>query len=202
MNTEMQDARFVQYDQLVEPEIADAIEQLFISNKFPWYFFANVNYSTPAFTGHAGIARDDPRFQESFGFSNLIFPGNRPSSPRFKLSKKILAAFLGKQGLASANLLRIKANLLVRSSSPNCPRPFTPHVDIPKPHWVLIYYVNDSDGDTVILDKMYPDCSNAVVLHSVSPKKGRAILFDGRHYHCGTSPSKHDTRIVLNYDFM
>jgi hypothetical protein len=201
-STEMQKMRFVQYDQLVEPEIADAIEQLTISKKFPWYLFANVNYSSPACAGHAGIARDDPRFRESFGFSNLIFPGSRPNSSRFQLSKKIFAAFLNRQGLVSTNLLRIKANLLVRSTSADGPRPFTPHVDIPKPHWVLIYYVNDSDGDTVILDKTYPDSSNAVILHSVSPKKGRAILFDGRHYHCGTCPSEHDFRIVLNYDFL
>lgn len=30
---------------------------------------------------------------------------------------------------------------------------------------------------------------------------GRMILFDGRHYHCGTSPTRHDTRVVINYDF-
>ena len=98
-------------------------------------------------------------------------------------------------------LLRVKANLLVRSAEPN-PRPFTPHVDVPKPHWAMIYYVNDSDGDTVIFDKMYPDPENAVVLHSISPKKNRAIMFDGRHYHSGTVPAKHDARIVINFDFL
>ena len=42
----------------------------------------------------------------------------------------------------------------------------------------MIYYVNDSDGDTVILDKTFPDKEDAAVLHTVSPKKGRAVLFD------------------------
>ena len=41
------------------------------------------------------------------------------------------------------------------------------------------------------------------VLHAVTPKKGRAILFDGRHYHCGTSPAKHDVEscsIMISFD--
>jgi hypothetical protein len=194
--------RFIQCDDLVEPAAADAIERLMTSSKFPWNFYPNVNYTVPPPEGHPGVFGADERFQDSFGFASLIFPGNEPNSPWFDSARRLLEAFLNRHGLVPTKLLRIKANLLVRSAVPGGPRPFTPHVDLPTPHWVMIYYVNDSDGDTLILDKTYPDWVGAAVVHAVSPKKGRAILFDGRHYHCGTGPARHDVRIVLNYDFV
>jgi hypothetical protein len=189
-------------DDLVPPSVADAIEREMASPRFPWFYYANVNYGdTPPTDRPGAYPQDDPRFEDSFGFSSLLFPGFEPTSPWLEHPKIVFEAFTKRHGLAPKQMVRIKANLLVRSAIPN-PRPFTPHVDLPQPHWVMIYYVNDSDGDTVILDKTHPDWQNAAVLHTVSPKKGRAVLFDGRHYHCGTSPARHDVRIVLNYDFI
>jgi hypothetical protein len=193
--------QFIVCDDLVSPEAADAIERMMASPGFPWFYYANVNYGDKPPADRPGAYGADPRFEDSFGFSSLLFPGYEANSPWLEHPKLIFETFVKRHGLSPTQMVRIKANLLVRSAVP-APRPFTPHVDLPKPHLVLIYYVNDSDGDTVILDKTFPDWENAAVLHSVSPKKGRAILFDGRHYHCGTSPACHDARIVLNYDFI
>jgi hypothetical protein len=193
--------KFIVCDDVVEPAVADAIEESMSSHQFPWFFYANVNHGKKPPAGHTGVFHGDPRFEDSFGFSSLLFPGNEPHSPLLQRPRQVFEAFTKRHSLTPKQMIRIKANLLVRSAN-TAPRPFTPHVDLPQPHLVLIYYVNDSDGDTVILDKTYPDWANAAVLHSVAPKKGRAILFDGRHYHCGTLPAKHDTRIVLNYDFV
>jgi hypothetical protein len=196
--------RFIQCDDLVEPAVADEIERLMVSGGFPWYFQPNVNNTIrpEQRRDHPTVIADDPRFEESFGFSHVIFPTGEPNSPLFQYPKHLFEAFLNKHRLLPTKLIRVKANLLVRSSAPDGPRPFAPHVDLPTPHWVMIYYVNDSDGDTVILDKRFPDRENAAVLRTVSPKKGRAILFDGAHYHCGTCPSRHDARVVFNYDFV
>jgi hypothetical protein len=133
---------------------------------------------------------DDTRYDESFGFSHLLFPASDPTAPWLAHPKAILESFLNRHRLMPTKLIRVKANLLARASNP---KPFSPHVDMPGPHWVMIYYVNDSDGDTLILDKTYPDRENTSIVHAVNPKRGRAILFDGRHYHCGTCPTRHDT---------
>lgn len=198
--------QFIQCDDLVQPPVADEIERTFLSRGFPWYFYPNVNNSIPpeARQNHPTIITDESRYEESFGFSHLLFPTEQLNSPWMHYPKLLFEAFLNRYRLRPNRVLRIKANLLVRTASPEAQRPFAPHVDLPTPHWVMIYYVNDSDGDTVILDKTYPaaDRANATVLHTVSPKKGRAILFDGRHYHCGTCPARHDTRVVFNYDFV
>jgi hypothetical protein len=195
---------FIECDDLVEPTVADEIERLMVSGGFPWFFYPNVNSTVRPEDrpNHPTVIYDESRWDESFGFSHLLFPTKEPDSPLFHYPKLLFERFLDRQNFRAERLLRVKANLLVRSAAPNGARPFSPHVDMPMPHWVLIYYVNDSDGDTVILDKQFPNRENPAVLRSVSPKKGRAIMFDGRHYHCGTSPARHDVRIVFNYDFV
>ena len=65
----------------------------------------------------------------------------------------------------------------------------TPHVDMEGKHHTSVYYVNDSDGDTVIGDKR------------VSPKANRVVIFDGDIIHYGHSPCKHNNRIIINSNY-
>lgn len=84
------------------------------------------------------------------------------------------------------------------------------HVDSPIDHLVVLYYVNDSDGDTIIVDKKLQgerDLSVDVnlkvedhkIIQKVSPKMGRAVIFDGRYYHTAEQP-KHNMRCVINFN--
>lgn len=82
----------------------------------------------------------------------------------------------------------------------------TYHVDYPKPHKVLLYYVNESDGNTIILKQRYPFAYNKVsglttgeVLQEITPKKGRVVMFDGAQFHSSTVPTK-NLRCVINLD--
>lgn len=72
---------------------------------------------------------------------------------------------------------------------------YSPHVDLPYQHTVVFYYVNDADGDTVFFNQ-----DNKVV-KSVSPKKGRLIIFDGSLYHGGGIP-KHGPRCAINFNIL
>ena len=69
------------------------------------------------------------------------------------------------------------------------------HTDIPFPHWVCLYYITDSDGDTIFFN------DNEEEIKRVSPKKGRIVFFDGTLKHCASIPSK-SSRIVLNTNFI
>lgn len=79
---------------------------------------------------------------------------------------------------------------------------YAPHTDRPEPHLGLIYYVNDSDGDTIFFED--PTMENQWkpnIIERVSPKKGRIVLFDGSHLHAGGYPS--DTpRCIVNYNLI
>lgn len=72
---------------------------------------------------------------------------------------------------------------------------YSPHVDLPYQHTVVFYYVNDADGDTVFFDH------NHQVIKSVSPKKGRLIIFDGTLYHGGGIPKK-GPRCAINFNIL
>ena len=70
------------------------------------------------------------------------------------------------------------------------------HVDSDESHMVCIYYVNDSDGDTVILG----DPSDTQ-FQRVRPVANRLLCFNGKHMHTGCSPSKTKHRILINANF-
>ena len=60
--------------------------------------------------------------------------------------------------------------------------------------YVLIYYVNNSDGDTLFFDK------ELNITNRIAPNKGKILLFDGDLLHAGTNPKVSDKRIILNID--
>jgi len=69
---------------------------------------------------------------------------------------------------------------------------YQPHTDRPEEHLGLIYYVNDSDGDTIFFE-------GDKELQRVTPKKGRIVLFDGSTLHAGGFPTD-NPRCIVNYN--
>ena len=72
---------------------------------------------------------------------------------------------------------------------------YAAHQDFPFKHTVVLYYVNDADGDTVFFD------NDNNIVQSVSPKRGRVVVFDGLLYHGGGIPKK-SPRCVVNFDIL
>jgi hypothetical protein len=99
---------------------------------------------------------------------------------------------------------RIKANLLWPNANRKNPNSYhRPHADHGRGDAnTLIYYVNDSDGDTVIFDKIWTgeDPGQLTVSERIRPKRGSAILFDSVRYHASSSPTT-DVRSVINFIF-
>ena len=91
---------------------------------------------------------------------------------------------------------RIKSNLCFNVSGYKKTNYQPIHLDKPsKGYMSLLYYVNDSDGDTIFFDK------NIKMTKRVNPKKNRAILFDSNILHSGSNPIKSKKRIVINTIF-
>lgn len=94
---------------------------------------------------------------------------------------------------------------LIKNTSKND----TIHVNRDIPHLVMIYYVNESDGDTILYDKTLKDIPFEVecpedycelnITHRISPKKGRILFFDGSVYHAPSAPTK-STRCIITLD--
>ena len=74
----------------------------------------------------------------------------------------------------------------------------SPHIDIVDDHFVMLYYVCDSDGDTIIYNEQEKS-DNYTIQKRITPKQGRVVLFDGSYYHTAEQPLN-NIRCVVNYD--
>ena len=102
--------------------------------------------------------------------------------------------------------IKLKSNLQVPAPNPNKYLHNTPHIDIEDniPNaYTLIYYVNDSDGDTIIFNEMYNQSPNKkfTINQRITPKMGKAVIFPTHQFHCGSNPINTKARIVINYNF-
>ena len=93
--------------------------------------------------------------------------------------------------LGLEDVFRSRARLtLPRPELPEAERIDNVHVDYSFPHLVLIYYVNSTDGDTIIYE-------NNKIVERVAPRRGRCMLFDGSLLHA-SSTSTLSPRIIIN----
>ena len=79
----------------------------------------------------------------------------------------------------------------------------TPHLDRTEPHLVFLYYVTDSDGDTIIYNYRsknkddIPYFEDVKELKRVTPKQGRVVVFNGLNWHTAEQPSN-NVRCIIN----
>ena len=88
------------------------------------------------------------------------------------------------------------------------------HVDMSVDHIAIVYYINNTDGNTVFLNNKMGntgeflqhnfksiDVDGFETLNKIQPKKGRAVIFDGNIHHYGEYPTITD-RYVINFDLV
>jgi hypothetical protein len=82
-----------------------------------------------------------------------------------------------------------------------------PHIDYPYDNITTIFYLNDSDGDTVLFDEYGKDVntiysqSTLKEVHRVTPKANRLLIYEGNRLHTGNSPTKNKRHVLLNSNF-
>lgn len=161
--------------------ISDPILQLLESDHIPW-IFCNEGVKEIETEGYY----DSPQFTHTVVEEDYV--GHIPPVIQ-DLWKYILKTHPDVKD-KFIKLYRIKCNMVTRGIDT---APHVPHLDRYTPHTVMIYYVNDSDGDTIIFDGQEQI--------SVAPQKGKYVIFDGNLKHCGTSPIKHNHRLLINFNF-
>lgn len=98
------------------------------------------------------------------------------------------------------NVWRMKSNLMFKNKTS---KSNTPHIDSNKKHIAMIYYVNDSDGETTIYNKVRGDDLRRMrPIKKFKPRKGSFLVFDGEKYHSSRPPQNHDLRCVINFDLL
>ena len=184
------------FDDIIDLDHQNKIKSILTTEKkykdlyFPWYLTPDVTVSRannsqkrPAFF-HGFVAEDEG----SVGRVDSIF--HDLFTPLIlnvcdKLNKKEVDVLQGR------SFFQLPLNFKGE-------RRDTPHIDTLKDHFVMLYYVCDSDGDTLIYNEKSK--SDIYTLQKrVTPKQGRVILFDGSFYHTGEQPLN-NVRCVVNYN--
>ena len=162
----------------------------------------------------------------ALGYRNTSGEEDIVSQEYYNVGIHLLEMFKYQTGMNVNRILRMKINKQIRHIDPtydeNCCNNI--HTDFDIPHKTLLYYLNDSDGDTMIFNERFkrpPIPSNdpeerAIQLENyikdrevnctlaerVTPKKGRFVCFDGLRYHAPSNPIKHDSRYIFNINFI
>jgi hypothetical protein len=96
--------------------------------------------------------------------------------------------------------VRVKYNILVRNPESLPYNYNTPHHDALSNAYSIVYYCNDSDGDTFLFNEFYdgknPD--KLTIAQRVTPKKNRCVIFESNRMHASSSPMYSKDRKVIN----
>lgn len=144
---------------------------------FDWHFMPDVTYV------EEGEGINTP------GFANLLVNGQKRSGQE-DLFMSPLIEYLHRSNQKLGALHRMRLGMTLNNSNEEHNNK---HIDFNFAHQVGLYYLNDSDGDTLVWDDD--------IVTRVSPKKGTFFVFDGAFPHASSCPKEHSTRIVLTYNF-
>lgn len=166
----------------VHSDISNKLEQLICSEQFPWYF------NTNTVGNDIGRVSSENNF-EGFQFVHGLYRDHVPQSGFFN---DIVPVLTDIKEMQFEFFNRIKLNLNLRSHTEYVHLPV--HVDTHNPKYTsMIYYVNDSDGDTLFFD------NNNTIIERVTPEKGKVIFFKSNIPHAAQNPIKNEKRIIINF---
>tara|TARA_R110002020_G_scaffold4968_3_gene21240 strand:- start:1518 stop:2120 length:603 start_codon:yes stop_codon:yes gene_type:complete len=173
----------------------------------PFYYTDSIGYdeNSPKTEGY--------KFLDNIGFSHALILDGKIESQYWNVFKPILYFFTDKTGISIKDILRVRLRLTVQHPNRKDYLFNKPHTDLmghKGPYKTLVYYINDSDGNTYIFDKFLnrkEDLKETLknidqhIILKQKPKKGTGIYFEGHQYHSGNTPINYKSRYVINFDF-
>jgi hypothetical protein len=181
------------FDDILDEKETNHIESFLRDPKFSWFLSSGFNHYT---NNESTIKNNSNSFSgETLLLGHTFYLNKLRNSDNYLLSDFVLNRFLDRTKISFTELIRSKANLQPSTKENNLLYT-TPHIDNFSAHQVLIYYVNDCDGDTFIFE----DHTTGKILKQVSPKKGRFVLFDGSLYHSAGFAKTSDFRLNINFN--
>jgi hypothetical protein len=190
----------IEIENIIPVDYQNHLLDLMTSFNFPWVFNPNMVSGDECFLNNK---------DNHAGFNHFFFEQNEKTSQYFDLVYPLVLSITSRANVPFNRLIRMRANLTL--SNPNSSLNWhMPHIDSYFPHYNAIYYVNDSDGDTVIFNEVNEDYdsgnkdiqaikeNNFTIKHIVTPKKGKILIFPGKYYHTSSYAKESKYRMVIN----
>tara|TARA_E500000318_G_scaffold108884_1_gene120667 strand:+ start:609 stop:1265 length:657 start_codon:yes stop_codon:yes gene_type:complete len=189
-------------DNIVSTEKADAWEKHVTNNNFSWYLLRDIDPSKISDKSNHRTAYDNNTVN-TVQFTHDLYNENDDGSHQYEYAKELIDECCKKFEIVPY-YFRLKFNLLTNNYLMTIDKYNTPHIDNKYVNsYSMIYYVNDSDGDTIIFNETCNDETmtrpdKLTIKQRIEPKKNRAVLFRGNYFHTSSNPMNNETRIVLN----
>ena len=165
-----------------------------LGDNFPWYFL-------PKVSRHPGTYMP-PGSTETYGwFNNFYSKEDGFDSVTMDIIQPLLDKIVSHE---NAEFIRIRASLKTQLKGFTENDYNLPHVDYDYPHKSIIYYLNESDGDTWMFNEKFtkfPEPDKFTVKDRITPKPNRLLVFDGLDYHTASNPINSTTRFIININY-
>ena len=196
------DNQILVFDDIINVEHQEKIKNILLGDEilndigeFPWYLTKDVtNDNLP----DSGDSQKRPGFFHGFVTYNDDGLGNI-SSVFHKIFLELIQNSCEKLNIREVDVYQGRSFLQLPLFSERTSVD-TPHTDLCEKHFVMLYYVKDSDGDTIIYNETEKS-DKYTIKQKVTPKQGRVVLFDGSLYHTAEQPIN-NVRCIVNYDLI
>ena len=191
------------YQEEIKKELLGAVDHTGL--QFPWYYIEDVTSAYDDDSQHRpGLSHQYVKLPKGLDDDDEdIVPGpklvGQVTSEYHELFVPMLKTVGAKLGMRNINVLQGRSFLQFPVNTDGTID--SPHIDICSEvdFIVALYYVVDSDGNTVIYNET-EESKTYTIKKSVTPKQGRMVIFDGSLYHAAEQPINSNTRCVVNYN--
>lgn len=182
-------------DDALPENIFKKVEDL-ILNQIEWYYMEGTAYNL----------KDAKVNVFDYSFYHLVWDEFRAKSEAANLLMPVIGKLFESTNQKVKSIIRVRIGLI-----PNVGKNFVHggHVDYKTHHKTALFYVNNSDGDTLFYDQIYKPSDgdpvtafkNNKIIKKVSPKANRFVCFDGFQFHSSSSPVNYSRRVVFNINY-
>ena len=185
------------FDNIIDKSLQEKIKFDILNNdeNFHWGFIDDITNTD-----------DLAHTQKRPGFNHIFYQDSLRYCKHYSwMARDIVSPVIDKLKLETYQIFKSKTFLQV----PLNLKDYTvdnAHVDMIRPHLVILYYVMDSDGDTIIYNSQWEkgettknseETAKLLIKKKITPKQGRVIVFNGSYWHTAEQP-KHNNRCVIN----
>lgn len=159
------------------------------NNNFNWHYKKHVHYVQDENTTQTS---------DSHGLITMFYNENKVLHPDYDKVVPVLFNLVDILNKKLKQLHRIHGCLTININKDHC---YYPHTDyeptkMNKNWYTAVYYLGDSDGDTVFFED-----DEKTIKHIQPFESNSAVVFNGAIKHSGSLPRSHSNRVILNYNF-
>ena len=190
----IKDSEIIVIDNVIDSDYQEQIRSILLGEvnygdyEFPWYYTKDITKS------------DLPNSQKRPAFSHLYVKSYGQVVSEFHdIFLDLITVCCHRLEMTEVNVIQGNSFLQLPLTTKRG-KVDTPHIDTNEKNFVMLYYVCDSDGDTIIYNEKV-ESEKYTVKESVTPKQGRDVLFDGGLFHTAEQPVC-NTRCIVNYNLV